>query len=135
MSRAAQRALRPGSLRGPGGYAPRVWGLYCVGQCRSPQWRRRSGSVLGWTLWSCGGRLGKRGAKARDAGGRVAVPDTLRLVRLGTRGLAGWNAGSSARQVGGPDAAGQHLTARGALTASVPRGTDSDGVRLTAAWL
>jgi hypothetical protein len=43
----------------------------CVGQCRSPQWRRRgpgSGSVPGRTLWRGGGRLAERGTKARDAG-------------------------------------------------------------------
>ncbi len=33
LSRAAQRALRPGSLLGPGGYTPRVWGPYCVSRC------------------------------------------------------------------------------------------------------
>jgi hypothetical protein len=63
--------------------------------------------------------LAERGAKARDAGVRVAVQGTPRLARLGTRGLAGWDAGRSARQVGGPDAARPQLTARGALTARV----------------
>jgi hypothetical protein len=106
-----------------------------VGQCRSPQWRRRgpgSGSVPGRTLWRGGGCLAERGAKARVAGGRVAAPGTLRLARLGTRGpLAGTlvaRLGSVGRR---PDAAGPQLTARGALTARVPRGTDSDGAKLT----
>ncbi len=72
----------------------------CVGQCRSPQWRRRgpgSGLVPGLTLWRGGGRLAERGSKARDAGSRVVAPGTLRLAGLGTRGPAGWDAGRSAR--------------------------------------
>jgi hypothetical protein len=64
--------------------------------------------------------MSERGAKARDAGGRMAVPGTLRLARLGTRGLAGWGAGRSARQVGGPDGAGPQLTARGAQSREQP---------------
>ncbi len=111
----------------------------CVGQCRSPQWRRRgpgSGSEPGRTLWRGGGRLAERGAKARDAGGRVAATGTLRLARLGTRGAAGWDAGRSARLES--QGARRHRAApnhaRG-LTARVPRATDSDGARLTAARL
>jgi hypothetical protein len=46
-----------------------------------------SGSVSGRTLWRGEGRLAERGAKARDAGGRVAAPGTLSLARLGTRGF------------------------------------------------
>jgi hypothetical protein len=118
-----------------------VW-LGRVGQCRSPQWRRRgpgSGSVPGRTLWRGGGCLAERGAKACDAGGRVAAPGTLSLARLRTRGpLAGTlvaRLGSVGRR---PDATRTHLTARGgggALMARVPRGTDSDGASPTAARL
>jgi hypothetical protein len=110
-----------------------------VGQCRSPQWRRRgpgSGSVPGRTRWRGGGCLAERGAKARVAGGRAAAPGTLRLARLGTRGsLAGTlvaRLGSVGRR---HNATRKHPTARGALTARVPRGTDSDGASLTAARL
>jgi hypothetical protein len=66
------------------------------------------------------------GAKASVAGGRVAAPDTLRPARLGSRGpLAGTLAarlGSVWRRL---NASRTHPTARGALTARVPRGTDS----------
>jgi hypothetical protein len=103
-----------------------------VGQCRSPQWRRRgpgSGSVPGRTLWRGGGRLAERGTKARDAGrsdGRSRHAESRwagpRVARLGVK--VGWAGRCRA-----------HLTARGGLTARVPRGTDSDGARLTAARL
>jgi hypothetical protein len=110
-----------------------------IGQCRSPQWRKRgpgSGSVPGRTLWRGGRRLAERGAMARDAGGRVGAPGTLRLAGLGTRGpLAGTLVARLGLKVRGPDATGSHLTACGALTAREPRGTDSDGARLTAARL
>ncbi len=114
-------------------------GKSCVGQCRSPQWRRReprSGSVPGRTLWRGGGCLAERGAKARVAGDRVAAPGTLRLARLGTLGpLAGTlvaRLGSVGRR---PNTTRTDPTARGALTARVPRGTDSDGASPTAARL
>jgi len=93
-------------------------------------------AVPGRTLWSGGGCLAERGAKARVAGGRVAAPGTLRLARLGTRGpLAGTlvaRLGSVGRR---PNANRAHPTARGALTARAPRGTDSDGAHLTAVRL
>jgi hypothetical protein len=66
----------------------------------------------------------------------VAAPGTLRLARLGTQGpLAGTlvaRLGSVGRR---HNATRAHPTARGGLTARVPRGTDSDGARLTAARL
>jgi hypothetical protein len=102
-----------------------------VGQCRSPpvaEARAWVGIGTGRMLW--------RGGGCRVAGGRVAAPDTLRIARLGTRGpLAGTlvaRLGSVGRR---PNAARARPTARGVLTARVPRGTDSDGARLTAARL
>ncbi len=84
----------------------------------------------------CGAVEDERGAKARDARGRVAAPGTLRLAWLGTTGpLAGTlvaRLGSVGRR---PNVTRTHPTARGALTARVPRGTDSDGASLTAARL
>ncbi len=66
----------------------------------------------------------------------MAAPGTLRLARLGTRGpLAGTLAallGSVGRR---PIATRTHPTARGGLTARVPRGIDSDGAHLTAVRL
>jgi hypothetical protein len=86
------------------------------------------GIGTGRTLWRSGG--------CRVAGGWVDTPGTLRLARLGTRGpLAGTlvaRLGSAGRR---PNAASAHPTARGVLTARVPRGTDSDGASLTAARL
>jgi hypothetical protein len=83
----------------------------------------------GRTLWRGGGRLAERGTKARDAGrsdGRSWHAETCwagsLVARLGVQ--AGWAGRCRA-----------HLTARGGLTARVPRGTDSDGARLTAARL
>jgi len=80
--------------------------------------------------------LAERGAKARVAGGWVAAPGTLRFARLGTRGSL---AGTLVARLGSVNrrfhATRTHPTARGALTARVPRGTDSDGASLTAARL
>jgi hypothetical protein len=80
--------------------------------------------------------LAERGAKARVAGGRVAAPGTLRFARLGTRGSL---AGTLVARLGSVNrrfhATRTHPTARGALTARVPRGTDSDGAHLTAVRL
>ena len=82
------------------------------------------------------GRMLWRGGGCRVAGGRVVAPDTLRIARLGNQSpLAGTlvaRLGSAGRR---PNAARARPTARGALTARVPRGTDSDGASLTAARL
>ncbi len=86
------------------------------------------GIGTGRTLW--------RGGGCRVAGGRVAAPGTLRLARLGTRGpLAGTLVARLGPVGRRPNATRAPPTARGALTARVPRGTDSDGASLTAARL
>ena len=82
----------------------------------------------GWTLWRGGGRLAERGTKARDAGrsdGCSWHAETRWAGSLVTR---------LCEKVGWAGRCRAHLTARGGLTARVPRGTDSDGARLTAAW-
>ena len=81
------------------------------------------------TLGYPGGRCGavaslSTGRRPASLGGRVAAPGTLRLAWLGTRWLGRWSLGSAG---GRPNATRTHPTARGALTARVPRGTDSDG--------
>ncbi len=107
----------------------------CVGQCRSPQWRRRgpgSGSVPGRTLWRGEGRLAERGTKARDGG------DAGRSGGRPWHAETRWAGSLVARldlKVGWARRCRAHLTARGGLTALVPQGTDSDGARLTAARL
>jgi hypothetical protein len=124
-------------------YSERGKSPLCVCQCRSPQWRRRgsgSGSVPGRTLWRGGGCFAERGKKARVAGGRGSGgrPGHAETRSAGDPGLAGWDAGRSAR-LGRPAAPGQRHQdasnrARG-TDGPCASGYDSDGASVTAARL
>ncbi len=84
--------------------------------------RYRADVVARWRMprrWGPGGRPGH--AETRSAGARGPLAGTL-VAQLGSVGRR-------------PNAARARPTARGVLTARVPRGTDSDGASLTAARL
>jgi hypothetical protein len=96
-----------------------------AGTLAEPQGARARNAWLPWrTLWS--GCFAEHGAKARVAGGSGGRPGHAE-TRLARDPLAGTLVARLGSAGGRPNATRTHPTARGALTARVPRGTDSDG--------